>query len=126
MPLCIAIADDNVDWQEMLALLMRLDGHVVHCESEGHAALRCLEQNQPDAAILDIGMPGLTGPEIVAAARAQPWGGHIVFIAVSGYGDKRSIEAAKRAGFDHYLIKPIDPEILYGIVRRIVPGRRIK
>jgi CheY-like chemotaxis protein len=126
MSLRIAIADDNVDWQEMLALLMRLDGHLVHCESEGYATLRCLEQNQPDAAILDIGMPGLTGHEIVAAARAQPWGRHIVFIAVSGYGDPRTIEAARRAGFDHYLVKPIDPEVLYGIVRRIVPGRRIE
>lgn len=65
----VLVADDNVDAAESLAMLLELGGHQVTVAHDGHAALRLVEEGQPEFAFLDIGMPGLTGYEVAPMIR---------------------------------------------------------
>jgi CheY-like chemotaxis protein len=58
--------------------------------------------------ILDIGMPGLSGYEVAAAVRREPWGAQILLLAVTGWGQAGDKDRARAAGFDHHLTKPVD------------------
>ena len=68
-----------------------------------------LRDFRPDFAFLDIGMPRLSGYEVAEAVRAEPWGGEIKLIAVTGWGQPDDKLRAQTAGFDRHLLKPIDP-----------------
>ena len=105
----ILIADDNQDAAETLALLMRLARHEVHVACDGPAALELAERIRPDVALLDIGMPGLTGYEVAERIRSEPWGREVLLIAVSGWGQQSDKDRAQMAGFDLHLTKPVDP-----------------
>jgi signal transduction histidine kinase len=105
----ILIADDNQDGAETLGMLLQLDSHEVHLAHDGSAALEMAERLQPDVAVLDIGMPGLTGYEVAERIRAESWGREMMLIAVTGWGQQSDKDKAQLAGFDHHLTKPIDP-----------------
>ena len=105
----VLIADDNQDGAETLGMLLQLDSHEVHLAHDGAAALEMAERFQPDVAVLDIGMPGLTGYEVAERIRAESWGREMMLIAVTGWGQQSDKDKARMAGFDHHLTKPIDP-----------------
>jgi len=67
--------------------------------------------------LLDIGMPDIDGHEVCARIRSQSWGGNIVLIAVSGWGQEGDRRRSARAGFNMHLVKPVDPDALLRIVR---------
>ncbi len=120
----ILIADDNQDAAETLALLMRLARHEVHVACDGAAALELAERIRPDVALLDIGMPGLTGYEVAERIRSEPWGREVLLIAVSGWGQQSDKDRAQMAGFDLHLTKPVDPsEFEQLMAPREPPGR---
>ena len=58
---------------------------------------------------LDIGMPKLNGYEACRQIRAQPWGASIVIFACTGWGQVDDLRKSKEAGFNHHLVKPVDP-----------------
>jgi CheY-like chemotaxis protein len=103
------IADDNQDGAETLGMLLQLDSHEVHLAHDGAAAFAMAERLRPDVAVLDIGMPGLTGYEVAERIRAEVWGRQMLLIAVTGWGQQSDKEKAQLAGFDHHLTKPMDP-----------------
>jgi signal transduction histidine kinase len=105
----ILIADDNQDAAEALGMLLKMANHDVHVAGDGAAALAVAERVRPDVAVLDIGMPGLTGYEVAERIRAEDWGRGMLLIAVTGWGQKSDKEKAQTAGFDHHLTKPMDP-----------------
>ena len=108
----ILIADDNRDAAESLATLLELLGHEVAVAFDGEAALIKFAEFQPEAALLDLGMPVLSGIELARAIRHRPDGKRVVLIAVTGWGQERDKQLALEAGFDHHLTKPIDPRQL--------------
>ena len=85
-PVTILVADDNRDGAEMMALSLQIIGHTVQVANSGEQALEFCEQLQPDVAILDIGMPDLSGHEVAGRIRAKPWGKDIILLAVTGWG----------------------------------------
>jgi DNA-binding response OmpR family regulator len=85
---------------------LELDGHAVHTAADGHEGLTRLLTLRPEVSIVDIGLPGLTGFELARQARAAGYAGRM--IALSGYGHERDIANARVAGFDAYLVKPVD------------------
>jgi signal transduction histidine kinase len=105
----ILIADDNHDAAEALGMLLQIANHDVHIAGDGAAALEMAGRLKPHVAILDIGMPGLTGYEVAERIRAETWGRGMLLIAVTGWGQKSDKEKARSAGFDHHLTKPMDP-----------------
>ncbi len=108
----VLIADDNRDGAEIMAMLLTHSGYDVQLAHTGPDAVDVAAQQRPDVAILDIGMPGMSGYDVARRIRSQPWGGGMMLIAVTGWGQEDDKRKAKEAGFDHHLTKPIDPGAL--------------
>jgi PAS domain S-box-containing protein len=114
---CILIADDDADAADSLAELLRLEGHEVHIAYDGVEALATFARVDPDAALLDIGMPNLSGLDVVRAIRQRPGGQRATLIAVTGWAQERDRRLALDAGFDHHLTKPMQPEVICELIQ---------
>ena len=112
----VLLADDNRDAIDVLADLLRMDGHLVHTANDGIQAVDLAAQLQPDVAVVDIGMPGLNGYQVAQQIRAQPWGGRILLIAATGWGRDDDRQKALAAGFNLHLTKPFDPQQLSALI----------
>jgi len=108
----ILIADDNQDALESLALMLRMEGHEVHCASDGEEALLLAGQRKPEIVVLDVGMPKLDGCEVARRIRAESWGRGAVLVALTGWGQEVDRRRSREAGFDMHLVKPVDPAAL--------------
>ena len=104
----IMVVDDNVDAADMLAALLGAWGHEVVVEHRSLPALARARQAPPQVCLLDIGLPDLDGKELARRLRAQPETEHCLLVAVTGYGQDSDRASAMEAGFDAYLVKPID------------------
>ena len=102
----ILIADDNADLVTVLAEFLEMAGHQVFTACDGLSALELAARHRPDAAILDVGMPGMNGYELARAIRLEAWGRDILLIAATGWGHEDDKFKAKAAGFDQHLTKP--------------------
>ena len=106
------VVDDNVDGADSLARLLRMDGHSVQLAHDGPAALTAAEEFRPDAVVLDIGLPGMSGFEVARRLRGRPESRRIMLVAVTGYGREEDRVLAHEAGFDYHFVKPADVDIL--------------
>jgi CheY-like chemotaxis protein len=111
------IADDNRDAAESLAILMRMEGHDVQLAHDGTAALDALRSFRADAALLDIGMPGLTGYEVARSARGDPDLRHVLLVAITGWGQASDKARALAEGFDVHMTKPVDVTRLVAVLQ---------
>jgi CheY-like chemotaxis protein len=112
----VLVADDNRDGADIMALLLQQYGYDVSVAHSGPEALTAAAQKKPEVAILDIGMPGMSGYEVAQRIRAEAWGKHMLLIALTGWGQEEDKRKAFKAGFDHHLIKPIDPDALEALM----------
>jgi len=117
----ILMVDDNPDAAQSLSLLLAVGGHQVAVEYDGKSALSRLHHERPDVLILDIGLPDMDGYDLARRVRALPRMDHAVLIALTGYGQSQDRDAAKAAGFDHHLVKPVNLETLALILNSISP-----
>jgi CheY-like chemotaxis protein len=117
----VLVVDDNEDSAESLALLLRLGGHLVETAHDGEAALDAAERFQPDAILLDLGMPRLNGYEVCERIRARSWGKSILMVAQTGWGQAQDRARTLEAGFDVHLTKPIDPEVVKEMLIKLKP-----
>ncbi|MCI0629758.1 MAG: PAS domain S-box protein [Phycisphaerales bacterium] len=113
----ILIVDDNVDAAESLSRMLRLMEHEVHVAHDGLAALKAAERVKPDIVLLDIGLPKLDGLEVARRLRHQTDGPPPLLVATTGFGQAEDRRRIAAAGFDHHLIKPLDPNVLQSLVR---------
>jgi CheY-like chemotaxis protein len=111
-PARVLVIEDNVDAAQTLQFLLRAMGFDVAVAFTGLAGVELALKWKPDIVISDIGLPGLTGFEVARQLRQNPGTAHAFLVAVSGYGTAADKEEAKQAGFNCYLVKPVDPEIL--------------
>jgi len=112
----ILVADDDMDSTEVLAILLNLYGHEVRCAGDGADALKVFAEFSPDAAVLDISMPGLDGREVARRIRATDTGRKVLLIALSGWARKLDTESSLAAGFDMHLVKPVDFQRIHDIL----------
>jgi CheY-like chemotaxis protein len=112
----VLVADDNRDGADIMALLLQQYGYDVSVAHSGPDALATAARNKPEIVILDIGMPGMSGYEVAQRIRAEPWGKRTLLIALTGWGQEEDKRKAFDAGFDHHLIKPIDPDALEALM----------
>jgi CheY-like chemotaxis protein len=78
---------------------------------------------RPDAVLLDIGLPGVDGYQVAERIRAEPESQRTLIVAVSGYGQDEHRRRSQRAGFDHHVVKPIDPTVLTQLLASAWPDR---
>ena len=114
----VLVADDNQDAAEGVSMLIELAGHEVRVAHSGQAVLSLAQLFRPDIALLDIGMPDLSGYEVARRLRKEPWATSLHLIALTGWGQDRDRRQALEAGFDHHLSKPVDPDMLLEFIRR--------
>jgi CheY-like chemotaxis protein len=119
----VLIADDNKDAAESLATLLQLEGHQVVTAADGPSAIRLFDEHAPDVAILDIGMPGMSGYEVARCIRATTHGVTTCLIALTGWGQEKDRRESQAAGFDHHLTKPIEPAAVTELVARMPRAR---
>jgi signal transduction histidine kinase/CheY-like chemotaxis protein len=114
-PCRILIVDDNSDAADTLQMLLTELGATIAVANSGPEALRALDTFDPDAVLLDIGMPGMDGYEVSRRVRSSTHA-DVLLIALTGWGQGEDRERSKRAGFDHHLVKPPDIERLREIL----------
>jgi signal transduction histidine kinase/ActR/RegA family two-component response regulator len=124
-PCRILIVDDNHDAAETLAMLLSELGATVEVAHNGPDALHALEAFEPDAMLLDIGMPGMDGYEVSRHVRSSSSHKNVLLIALTGWGQLDDRERSKRAGFDHHLVKPPDIDRLRSIVAARVASTKV-
>jgi PAS domain S-box-containing protein len=113
----VLIVEDNVDAAEMLATVLRLDGHEVRVAHDGVAGLAAVRANPPDVVLCDLGLPGMDGYEVARAVRAEPVLASVYLVALSGYARPEDRERAHAAGFDAHLAKPLAQPALAALLR---------
>ncbi len=112
----VLVVDDNVDAALTLAMLLEMDGHAVTVEHRSQDALARARAAPPEVCLLDIGLPDMDGKELARRLRADPATAGVMLVAVTGYGQDSDRDSALAAGFDHYLVKPIDTDALQAIL----------
>lgn len=120
----ILVVDDNQDAANTLGMVLRNTGHTVVTANSGEEALLMGWQHRPDAVLLDIGMPDLSGYDVAARMRTTGWGRNALLIALTGWGQKGDIERATAAGFDVHFTKPADPERIERLLEEFLAGAR--
>ncbi|MBI5433171.1 MAG: response regulator [Planctomycetes bacterium] len=111
----ILFVDDNLDSSELLRVLLGLQGHTVRSVHDGEAAVEQAEAFEPELILLDIGLPRMNGHDAARAIRARRGAG-VTIVAMTGWGQAEDRRRSKEAGFDHHLVKPIDPSLLREIL----------
>jgi CheY-like chemotaxis protein len=106
----VLVVDDNRDAAESLAMVLRFAGYDASIAFGGAEALETAARERPRAAIVDVGMPGMSGHEVARRMRLEAWGRNAVLIALTGWGQDQDKQAAIAAGFNLHLTKPLDPE----------------
>ena len=117
----VLVADDLKDTADSLSAILQSLGHQVSTAYDGEAALQMAHAIRPHVIVLDLGMPKLSGYEVCKAIRAQPWGGPIVIIAQTGWGQDRDRQQTAAAGFDHHLVKPVEVSQIVVLLDRLGP-----
>jgi CheY-like chemotaxis protein len=117
-PLRVLVADDNHDGADSLALLVQLWGHRPVVAYDGASALGKALDAPPDAALVDIGMPGLDGCEVARRLRQTPGLEKSLLVALTGHAREEDRRRCLAAGFDHFLTKPYEPAALEQLLAR--------
>jgi len=123
-PLRVLIADDDGDGAMALAALLQLEGHEVRAVHGGQEALDAARESRPDAILLDIGMPKITGYEAARRLRVRYRDDCPVLIAVTGWKQASDKILAALAGFDHHVAKPYAPADILTLLSKIPPAPR--
>jgi signal transduction histidine kinase len=107
----VLVVDDNRDAAESLSMMLRLDGHEVRMAHDGTAALEVAGLFRPEVVLLDIGLPGTSGYD-VARQLLDRGVRPLLLVAMTGYGTEEDRRRSQEVGFDHHLVKPVDPQVL--------------
>jgi two-component system, sensor histidine kinase len=114
----VLIVEDSTDIRESLGMLLSIWGYDVILASDGDRGLQLAVSENPDIALIDIGLPGTNGYEVARNIRARTSvsSSSIKLIAVTGYGQAADRERSLESGFDVHLLKPVDPKELEKIL----------
>jgi CheY-like chemotaxis protein len=112
--------DDNHDAADALGEILALSGFIVTTEYSGEAAVRAVEQDVPDAVLLDIGLPDIDGYEVCRRLRARALSKQPVVIALTGWGQDKDRDRAATAGFNGHLTKPAEPDRVLALLQELL------
>ena len=93
-------------------MMLEIAGHAVYDAPDGVRGLELLAAVRPDVGIIDIGLPRMDGYQIAERIRQDPHGRSLLLLALTGYSATADVQRASEHGFDHHLVKPVDPDRL--------------
>ena len=122
----ILVVDDYVDAADSTVELLSMWGYdAIACYS-GATALESACLHRPDAVLLDVVMPPMSGFQFAGLFRELPNCGTIPIIALSGYFSQSFRLKATEVGIKHYLLKPADPEYLKDLLARTIEATAVQ
>jgi PAS domain S-box-containing protein len=107
-PRRVLLIEDSVQARETLRTVLELEGHVVYHAADGVRGLELLNVVRPDVGIIDVSLPGLDGYQLARRVREQPYGRHMLLLALTSVDSSSATGRSPVRGFDHHLIKPVD------------------
>jgi two-component system CheB/CheR fusion protein len=113
----IAVVEDNADAREMLCELLTRAGFDCQSAERGDAGLTLIREMRPDIALVDLGLPGIDGLELVRRVRSEATLASVYLIALTGYGQATDRVTALNAGFDEHVVKPVRSDDLIRILK---------
>jgi DNA-binding response OmpR family regulator len=111
----VLVVDDNFDAAESLAMMLGVLGYEVRTAHDGLEAVRAADEFLPEAALLDIGLPHVSGYDVARHIR-ESRGEEVLLVAITGWGTAEDVKRSMDAGFDHHFTKPADPDRLRKIL----------
>ncbi len=115
----VLVIDDNVDLALSLASLLQFYDCRVDVAHNGLEGLRMALQKHYDVVFIDIGLPGMSGYEVVRILRGALQDPPLL-LAQTAYGQPEDARMSREAGFDAHLVKPVDPG---EIIRHVMAAR---
>jgi len=118
----VLVVDDNEDAADSLATLLNVMHYQVRVAYDGPEAIEAADEFAPAVALLDIGLPKLSGYDIARHIRSTR-GDDVLLVAITGWGQEEDKRKAREAGFDHHFTKPADFEVLLQLIEQEMKGR---
>lgn len=112
----ILVVDDNADAASSLAALLEGYGYEVRTAPSGEVAIGIAQAWRPRVLFCDLSMPGMHGNEVARHLRKELANDRTILVALTGYGSDADRQRTRDAGFDHHLVKPVDPKLLNDIL----------
>jgi CheY-like chemotaxis protein len=112
----VLVVDDNIDAAVSLGMLLKLAGQDVRVAYDGPTALRQAADFRPELILLDIGMPIMDGYEVCRRLRRESGLGKMTVVALTGWGQDEDRRRSHEAGFDHHIVKPVEPSVLERLI----------
>jgi CheY-like chemotaxis protein len=112
----IVIVEDNQVAADSLRHLLHLHGYEARVAYTGPEGVRLAQEWPPDVVLCDIGLPGLDGYGVAIALRQHPATAQARLIAVTAYDSDEARRRSQEAGFERHLVKPVDPDVLLGLL----------
>jgi DNA-binding response OmpR family regulator len=112
----VLVVDDCRDTTSSLSFILRRWGYVTREVYTGSDAVRAAKTFVPDVAILDIGLPEMDGFAVATEMRRQRGPKKLLIVALTGFSHDEYRERSHEAGFDYYLVKPVEPEALKNLL----------
>jgi CheY-like chemotaxis protein len=115
----ILIVEDHPTMREAMRLVLEGEGFDIDEASDGAQALSAVHQEPPDLVLLDMSIPGVSGPDVLAAVKRDPATSEVRVIVVTATGEEGRA-AAMAGGADHYFTKPFSPIALLQAVEEVL------
>jgi len=115
----ILVVEDDPESRQMMGALLSFWGYEPRLVAAGPAALEAAEQEIPEIVLLDLGLPDMDGFEVARCLRRLPGGDRLFIAALTAYRGEEYRRKAWAAGFDRYLEKPVDTDILHQLLSQI-------
>jgi PAS domain S-box-containing protein len=113
----VVVGEDDAATAVSLKTVLEMAGHRVAVAHDGPTALDAARVHAPEVMLIDLGLPRVDGYEVARRMRQEAGFQGILLVAVSGHGRAAEKERARDAGFDHHLLKPVQPEVLFELLR---------
>src|SRR3569623_268155 len=121
----ILLIEDNDDARAMTTQMLSLSGCRTVAASTGTEGLRLAYAEMPDAAVIDIGLPDMSGYDVARRLRAAPDTAGMALIALTGYGLAADVQRAMEAGFDMHLTKPVNAQRLKQAIEQCISASSV-
>jgi two-component system, chemotaxis family, CheB/CheR fusion protein len=113
----IVLVEDQEDNRMLLSEILSGAGYVVLPAADGKQAIELIEEKRPRVAVVDLGLPVLSGYDVARDVRTRLQRTDMFLVALTGYGQQQDREAVLQAGFDQHLVKPVDIGTLLDVLR---------